>query len=575
MPKPVDDERLLAVAGSISDGMPVDWNEVRQRFADSDTTAIVDELRVLHGLASVHLEPTAWGPLHTFDAIGHGSFATVYRAFDTDLQREIALKITVPQESAGSDPQGVVREARLLARVRHPNVVTVFGAQRRNEAVALAMELIKGRTLEDLVRDHGPFSARETTLIGLDLCRALAAVHEAGLIHGDIKAHNVMREEGGRIVLMDFGTGKDLQTPPAPTGDFAGTPLYLAPEVFEGRPRTPASDIYSLGILLFYLSTGTYPVSGDTRTEINRRHLHPASRRRLRDVRPDLPGAFVTVVERAVAEDPGQRYQTAGEFEAALSQQIETKPQYAGSTIAAVVLVAVGLTGAGLYFGSKGQRSPNPIANADGAATPTATPLPTAAPASVADTFYRIDAGMYRVRGGQPSRLRPSDRIAPGDELFLQVETSAPTYIYVVNEDDRGTALVMYPLPGQRNEALPAGGTHRLPGSVAGEAYNWQVTTPGEREHFVIFCSPQRLPDVERLVASLPAPREGEPVTYAPLTAEVMLNLRSVGGLVAAPKAKIEGQRLSERYTTPLSDGPEDARGLWVRQIAFENPAKK
>src|SRR5580692_4233475 len=139
------------------------------------------------------------------------------------------------------------------------------------------MELVKGRTLAELLRAQGPFSAREAALVGLDLCRALAAVHGAGLLHGDVKAHNVMREEGGRTVLMDFGTGRDIWPDHAPrhrgpADDFSGTPLYLAPEVFAGQARTKTTDIYSLGVLLYHLVTRSYPVEGRTREDVERAH---------------------------------------------------------------------------------------------------------------------------------------------------------------------------------------------------------------------------------------------------------------------------------------------------------------
>lgn len=572
MSKPADDERLLAVAGSISDGLPVDWNEVRERFSASGDTAIVDELRVLHGLATAHQEPQAWGPLHTFDMLGRGSFATVYRAFDADLHREIALKITTPQPSAAADPQGGVHEARLLARVRHPNVVTVFGAQRRGDAVAIAMELIRGRTLDDLVRQQGPLSASEATLIGLHLCRAVAAVHEAGLLHGDIKAHNVMREDGGRIVLMDFGTGKDLQAPVRATSDFAGTPLYLAPEVFAGQPRTKSSDIYSLGILLFYLASATYPVTGDTRSDVDRRHFSgDARRRRLRDVRPDLPADFVSVVERAIAEDPAHRYRTAGELEAALDSIDQRRRGFSVQAIAALVVLVAGLLASGVYLASLWSDSRRPPAGA--AAVPPPAPIDVTGPR--ASGTYRIDAAVYRAGDGAPQRLRSADRVAPGDALFLQLQASVPVYVYVVNEDSRGTALVLYPLPGQSREPLAASVPTRLPGVVDGGEKYWQVSERGEREHLVIFCSPTRVEEIERLVAAMPAPREGVRVQSAELKPDVISTLRSLGGLVSAPREAPARPRLSEQYTTPLSDEPEDARGLWVRQITFENPGRK
>src|SRR5439155_25572190 len=136
----------------------------------------------------------------------------------------------------------VIREGALLARVAHPNVVIVHGAERHDGRVGLWMELVRGRTLDQLRGEHGLFGEREATLIGLDLCRALAAVHAAGIVHRDIKTANVMREEGGRIVLMDFGMGLDIAQEGRVSGSLTGTPLYMAPELFRGGPATARSD---------------------------------------------------------------------------------------------------------------------------------------------------------------------------------------------------------------------------------------------------------------------------------------------------------------------------------------------
>jgi len=561
---PDEDERLLAVAGSVSNGSPVDWNVVRQQLADSDHAAIVDELQRLHDLAAAHSDMSSWGSLHILEALGHGSFATVYRAFDEDLQREVALKISRAQESSPLDPQRAVAEARLLAQVQHANVVTVFDAHRRDDAVALEMQLIEGETLEEIVRRQGPFSAEETARIGLDLCRAVAAVHKAGLIHGDIKAHNVMREKGGRIVLMDFGTGRNLKGPVPPQSDFAGTPLYLAPEVFAGHARTKASDIYSLGVLLFYLSTATYPVWGATRTEVGREHKQPDSRRRLRDVRPDLPAAFIRVVDRALSEEAARRYQTAGEFEAALGEIRGSNEGWPTAALAATVVLAVTLIGTLAYFTFRPAER-----GAETNPTPSAAPPPQ----PVVDSPYRVEAAFYRVTNDGPKRLQPTDRLAPNDELYLQLQTSVPSYVYVVNEDDHGSVFLLYPLPGQTTDAMPATVPHRLPGEYRGEEKYWQVNTAGGREHFVIFVSPNPLRDVQQLVASLPAPRPDATVNYAMLSGELVSKLRGVGGLVSAP-ASPSGPRLSAQYTTPLQDGPEEVRGVWIRQATFENPGR-
>ena len=320
MANPADDrDPLLSVAASISDGNEIDWTDVGREAVDDETTAVVMQLQIVEQIARLHLGSQGWDSLKLLGTIGRGSFGVVHRAFDPDLEREIALKVLqfAPEVAGAADR--AVSEARMLARIKNPHVVTIFRAERHGDEIGLWMELIDGVTLEDLVRRQGPLSAREAMLVGLDLCRALASVHAAGLVHGDIKAHNVMREQGGRVVLMDFGAGKDLARVHDPVaGDFAGTPLYVAPEVFRGEARSKASDIYSLGVLLYHLVTGAYPVEGTSKTEIGRRHERGRPQKRLRDARPDLPAPFVQAVERALADDPQDRYRSAGEFEAAL-----------------------------------------------------------------------------------------------------------------------------------------------------------------------------------------------------------------------------------------------------------------
>ena len=252
----------------------------------------------------------AWGDLRLLSELGRGGFGRVYRAWDESLAREVALKVVKPRDA--SQRASVLIEGQMLARVKHQNVVTVHRAQQIDDEVGLTMELIKGRPLAHIVEQTGPMGADEASVIGIKLCQALAAVHGAGLLHRDIKAHNVMRESGGRIVLMDFGAGRHLKE--SKVSDLSGTPLYLAPELFSGQAASPASDLYSLGVLLFYLVTGKHPVEGRTLTEIMLVHTK-GNRTLLSDLRPDLPGRFVQVVDRALASVPEQRFRTAGEMQ--------------------------------------------------------------------------------------------------------------------------------------------------------------------------------------------------------------------------------------------------------------------
>jgi serine/threonine-protein kinase len=202
--------------------------------------------------------------------VGRGSFGDVYRARDTRLDRIVALKLLTQGDSAAPSDE-TVREARLLARVRHPNVVTVHGADRIEGRVGIWMEFLEGETLDEILRDRGPLDAREAALIGIDLCRALSAVHAAGITHQDVKLANVMRATGGRIVLTDFGLGRETRQ----TGrerTVSGTPLFMAPEVLRGARADSRSDVYSLGVVLFALVTGSQYVTASSLKSLIAKH---------------------------------------------------------------------------------------------------------------------------------------------------------------------------------------------------------------------------------------------------------------------------------------------------------------
>ena len=187
--------------------------------------------------------------------IASGAFGDVYRAWDPQLNREVALKLLRRAPDADAHADEVVNEGRLLARLRHPHIVSVYGAARIDGQVGLWMEFLRGRTLAQAVTTDGALPTRKVAEIGAALCDALGAVHKAGLVHRDVKAQNVMLADDGRVVLMDFGAGGDLRHVGL---DMAGTPLYLAPEVARGAPASPQSDVYSLGVLLRYAATGAY-----------------------------------------------------------------------------------------------------------------------------------------------------------------------------------------------------------------------------------------------------------------------------------------------------------------------------
>jgi tetratricopeptide (TPR) repeat protein/TolB-like protein len=332
-----DRDRYQAALGSLADGAEVDWAELDSSAATSAERRRYRNLRLVARVAELHrtltldengtfplldrerdaaaASPSTWGHLRIGERIASGAYGEIYLAHDPQLNRDVALKILRRGAAAGHSLDQLLVEARTLAKVRHPNVVTIHGAEVRDGRVGLWMELIHGQTLETWLRTHGTMGAGEAGALGIDVCRALAAVHAAGLVHGDIKAQNVMREDGGRLVLMDFGAGRVQGSGAA---NVAGTPMYLAPEVLAGGPPTPRSDIYSVGVLLFHLLTDAYPCTAADLDGLRAAHAS-GERVWLRDLRPDLPDSLVDAIERALDPDPARRFASAGEMERALA----------------------------------------------------------------------------------------------------------------------------------------------------------------------------------------------------------------------------------------------------------------
>ena len=386
-----NDDVLRELARAALDGIPADWASAESRAVDESIRRLVRDLKLIAEIAEVHnpgssssdrgahtdaqspgtvmiddeplpQAPQTWSVLSRLEKIGEGGFGEVYRAWDTRLDREVALKLLRRQDSQHTRARSaVIDEGRMLAQVRHPNVVTVHGADRSAGRVGLWMEFIHGQTLEQLLSDQGPVGAAEATLIGIDLCRALSAVHRAGLLHRDIKARNVMREDGGRIVLMDFGTGLDQTTDAAgEASDLAGTPLYMAPELLEGQAASVRSDVYSVGVLLYRLVTRSYPVEGRSVAEVRDAHARGA-RTLLRDARPDLPENFVQVVERALSPQPEDRYASPGLMEAALAAAAQNRTSRPWRKLAAAASLLV-LLGTGSLWLTADKSQPPVIA---------------------------------------------------------------------------------------------------------------------------------------------------------------------------------------------------------------------
>ena len=256
-----------------------------------------------------------WGHLTLVDRLGSGAHGTVYRAYDGTLKREVALKLIATRDASRPRLERLLQEGQLLAKVRHNNVAIVYQTEHRDEALGIFMEYIHGKTLSQIVQEDGEHGAKEAAAIGCELALALATAHSVGVIHQDVKAQNVIRERGGRVVLVDFGVGVEMEHLAAlrPEEAVGGTPLYLAPEVLKGGLPSIKSDIYSLGVLLFYLATGRYPYRATSLKEL--RSLQSEKKAALiQGLRPDLPDDFARCVEKAIDPNPENRYDSMAEF---------------------------------------------------------------------------------------------------------------------------------------------------------------------------------------------------------------------------------------------------------------------
>ncbi|HEU4688545.1 MAG TPA: protein kinase, partial [Vicinamibacterales bacterium] len=216
----------------------------------------------------------------------------------------------------------------------------IHGAERIAGRIGLWMEFVRGCTLEETLQKGKRFTAKEVTGLGLELCRAVSAVHAAGLVHRDIKAQNVMVAADGRLVLMDFGAGRELDDSVA--APLAGTPLYLAPEVLAGGAATARSEVYSIGVVMHHLLTGSFPVQGANLDELRRAHDARVTTD-IRSARPDVPQRLARIIERACDPEPNRRYASADTFAAALAalEGLPASVRRAYAAAAAVALVAV------------------------------------------------------------------------------------------------------------------------------------------------------------------------------------------------------------------------------------------
>ena len=250
------------------------------------------------------------------ERLGAGGMSDVFRARDLMLERSVAIKVLHENYSNDTDFQQRFRqEARAAANLSHPNIVTVHDFGFDHNQLFIVMEHIPGKDLKTLLRQRGRYSVEDAIPLMVQACAGIGYAHRAGLVHCDIKPHNMIVTPDGRLQVTDFGIARAMSTilPDERADVVWGSPQYFAPEQAVGEPPSPASDVYSLGVVLYEVLTGALPFTAPTSEELARMHLEmppiPPS-----EYVPDIPTALEQIVLKVLSKEPAARYRTADQL---------------------------------------------------------------------------------------------------------------------------------------------------------------------------------------------------------------------------------------------------------------------
>ncbi|MBP7550259.1 MAG: serine/threonine protein kinase [Gemmatimonadaceae bacterium] len=271
-----------------------------QTWTSSGTEPLIDRLRrAVIGRYDVYAE------------LGQGGMASVFLALDLALDRKVAIKVMAPALMTSADNvERFKREAKVAAALNHPHIIGILAVGDDPELAYFVMKFVEGRSLDSVIRDEGPQSVPFVQSVIASAGKALHYAHTRGVIHRDVKPANFMLDQDGWLVVTDFGIAKQGDVKGLTvTGSLIGTPYYMSPEQFHGRPVSPAADQYALGIVAYELLTGTQPYTGDTVAEVMRGHLFDEVPD-VRQARPEVPAEIAACISRMLAKEPEERFAT-------------------------------------------------------------------------------------------------------------------------------------------------------------------------------------------------------------------------------------------------------------------------
>jgi len=348
------------------------------------------------------------GQYRVIDRLGAGGMGRVYRALDETLGREVALKvIDAPTENAAARLRS---EAAALARLSHPGIATVHELIEDDGRLVMVMELVRGRTLHQILEQNGVFAPRHAADLCVQTLAVLEHAHAAGIVHRDLKPGNLMFTDAGAIKIMDFGIARlDDSVGLTNAGAMIGTPAYMAPEQVLGHPVDARTDLYAMGVVLFRLITGTLPFKGETPFEMTQSQVNDAPAKAT-DVRADLPAWVDDILTRALAKQPADRFQSAQEFQTALAAAVSLKDE----TPQPVATSAVEVT----------EVMARPVISQALAPAPTTKPLPKASHPKRSTAMWRTAAAVVVLGAG--IWLIPSGASAPEAEQIQTLPSVEP-----------------------------------------------------------------------------------------------------------------------------------------------------